>query len=335
MTSFPIHRVATILPFINYLRQQNVLIEKELIRAELPVAAISDPDCFIPSMNYWNFIARIADRERIKDLGFIVGLNSGANAADLGMSKRLLKLPDLDQALAQFCKIASSEISQVSFWLEAKDARTHRLYYKTSYGCRHPAYEHFQWYGLMAAIGVMRLFLGKNWNPIELGLGTSKKPSAKIFEYFPKTRFITGQTLCFITLSNSLLNNKIQPDNDSLENSIFYSRIRIPGDYIATLKLVLRSYLRDKPPSIELVAAIAGQSTRTLQRKLADEGLTYRELLTTVRYETAIELLQNTDRKISDIASQLGYADPTNFSRSFRRTAGVSPREYINDRRGD
>lgn len=329
MTSFPLHRVATVLPFIIYLRQQNVPIEKELIRAKLPVAAITDPDCFIPSKNYWNFIANVAERERVQDMGFVVGLKSGSNAADLGMSKRLLQLPTLNQALVEFCKIASSEISQVSLWLEAKDANTHRLYYQTSYGREHPAYEHFQWYGLMATIAAIRLFLGRHWNPTELGLGSIKTPSVKILEYFPNTRFINEQPVCFITLSNSLLGNPLQPDKDELENSIFYSRIKAPSDYIGALKLVLRSYLRDKAPSLELVAAITDQSTRTLQRQLVDEGLTYRELLTAVRIETAIELMQNTDMNITDIASQLSYADPTNFTRSFRRVAGVSPREYM------
>ncbi|MFW2440510.1 MAG: helix-turn-helix domain-containing protein [Arenicellales bacterium] len=329
MTSFPLHRVATVLPFINYLRQQNVPIEKELIRVKLPVAAIIDPDCFIPSKNYWNFIANVAERERTKDMGFYVGLKSGANAADLGMSKRLLQLPTLKQALVQFCKIASSEISQVSLWLEAKETNTHRLYYQTSYGREHPAYVHFQWYGLMAAIAAIRLFHGKHWNPTEIGLGSIKNPSVKIHEYFPNTQFITGQPVCFITLSNSLLGNPLQPDKNLFENSIFYSRIKAPCDYIGALKLVLRSYLRDKAPPLELAAAITGQSTRTLQRQLASKGLTYRELLTAVRFETAIELMQNTDMKIADISSQLSYADPTNFTRSFRQIAGVSPREYM------
>jgi len=42
------------------------------------------------------------------------------------------------------------------------------------------------------------------------------------------------------------------------------------------LKLALHSYLRDEAPSLELAAAIAGLSTRTLQRQLAEENFTYR-----------------------------------------------------------
>ena len=39
-------------------------------------------------------------------------------------------------------------------------------------------------------------------------------------------------------------------------------------------------------------------------------------------------LLEDTDAKITDIAFELGYGDPTNFTHAFRRWAGVSPRIY-------
>jgi len=70
-TYLPLHRVATALPFIDYLRHSGVPLERELQRARLPVLAMDDPDCFIPSRNYWDFIANVADREGIKDLGFL------------------------------------------------------------------------------------------------------------------------------------------------------------------------------------------------------------------------------------------------------------------------
>jgi AraC-like DNA-binding protein len=47
-----------------------------------------------------------------------------------------------------------------------------------------------------------------------------------------------------------------------------------------------------------------------------------------VRYETDIDLLQDTDNSITDIANLLGYSDPSHFARAFRRMSGVSPGEY-------
>jgi AraC-like DNA-binding protein len=329
MNSLPLHRIATVIPFVDYLHQSGVPVERELHRARLPVLAMEDPDCFIPSRNYWTFIANVANRKGMEDLGFRVGLQSGANAANPGLARRLARLPTLHQALDQFCKTASAEISQVALWLEPAAKNTHRLHYRTSYDCEHPAYVHFQWYGLMATIAAIRLFAGKRWQPREIGLATDETPGKTIRACFPNTRFHQGQAHCFITLGNRLLGKQPRLDEDALLSSPRYSRIKPPGNFIGALKLVLRSYLRDGAPSVELAADIAELSPRTLQRRLADAGLTYRDLLAETRYETAIDLMQDPENRITDIASLLGYTDPSHFARAFRRMAGVSPREYL------
>ena len=329
LTPIPLHRVATVMPFIHYLHQRGANIERELKHANLPVIAMDDPDCFIPSHKYWDFIATVADREGIRDLGFLVGLESGADAADPGMARRLAKLASLYEALEQFSKFATTEISQVALWLEPADNNTHRLHYQTSFGIEHPAYVHFQWYGLMATLSAIQLFAGRRWQPRKIGLGSTTKPGQRIRKHFPQTDFITGQAHCFISISNRLLGKAPQVNEDWLQSSPRYRKIKPPRDFIGTLKLALCSYLRDGAPSLELAAEIADLSTRTLQRRLADEQLSYRGLLDAVRYETAVDLMQTTDNTVTDIANLLGYTDPSHFARAFRRMAGVSPREYM------
>ncbi|HEY9658905.1 MAG TPA: helix-turn-helix transcriptional regulator, partial [Allocoleopsis sp.] len=81
-------------------------------------------------------------------------------------------------------------------------------------------------------------------------------------------------------------------------------------------------------PDITLVAAASGLSVRTLQRHLGEVGLTYSKLVDRVRFNRAMALLQQPDGKLIEIASELGYTDPANFGRAFRRWAGISPREY-------
>ena len=202
LTPIPLHRVATVMPFIHYLHQADARVERELKRTSLPVMAMDDPDCFIPSHNYWDFIANVAEREGIRDLGFLVGLQSGADAADPGIARRLAKLSSLHRAMEQFCKVATTEISQVALWLEPADNSTHRLHYQTSFGIEHPAYVHFQWYGLMATLATIQLFAGRRWQPRTIGLGSTTKPGQTIRKYFPQTDFITGQAHCFISITD-------------------------------------------------------------------------------------------------------------------------------------
>lgn len=96
-------------------------------------------------------------------------------------------------------------------------------------------------------------------------------------------------------------------------------------DIVELLKLMLPSYPDEGIPAL---AEIAGVSTRSFQRKLSHVGLTYSDLLDTVRYENASKLLRDTDSKIIEVAFSSGYTDPAHFSRAFRRIAGVTPRQF-------
>lgn len=80
--------------------------------------------------------------------------------------------------------------------------------------------------------------------------------------------------------------------------------------------------------SLRQVANGLGMSVRTLQRSLSSSGVTYSELLETARYERACRQLERPNQSISDTSRQLGYRDPSNFSRAFQRWSGQSPRAW-------
>jgi AraC-like DNA-binding protein len=72
------------------------------------------------------------------------------------------------------------------------------------------------------------------------------------------------------------------------------------------------------------VAEELGMSTRTLQRRLHEQGTTLYELLDTVRYELAREKLTSR-ANLSVIAAALGFSDARAFTRAFKRWSGVTP----------
>jgi len=80
-----------------------------------------------------------------------------------------------------------------------------------------------------------------------------------------------------------------------------------------------------RAPNIETIAARYNQSTRSLIRHLGNDRTSYRTLVQEVRSSIARDLLLNSDLAVSSIANQLGYSDPANFGRAFRRWFGVSP----------
>jgi len=80
-------------------------------------------------------------------------------------------------------------------------------------------------------------------------------------------------------------------------------------------------------PSIERLAEMLSCSTRTLRRRLKDEGTSYQALLNEIRYALAKDYL-TTRWSIERIADMLGYSDATNFSHAFKRWHGASPKAY-------
>jgi AraC-like DNA-binding protein len=68
-------------------------------------------------------------------------------------------------------------------------------------------------------------------------------------------------------------------------------------------------------------------SERSLQRRLADEGVSFDALLDELRQELALRYLADPKLAISEVAYLLGYSEPSAFHRAFKRWTGVTPAE--------
>ncbi|MBN9063724.1 MAG: AraC family transcriptional regulator [Rhizobiales bacterium] len=79
---------------------------------------------------------------------------------------------------------------------------------------------------------------------------------------------------------------------------------------------------------IGVVAKELNLSTRSLRRKLEEEGTSYREVLQEQRRLKAENLLSSRGLHVSELAGRLGYSDSAVFSRAFKNWTGVSPMEY-------
>lgn len=79
---------------------------------------------------------------------------------------------------------------------------------------------------------------------------------------------------------------------------------------------------------IDQIARRLAMSTRSLQRGLHTMDTSYRDQLDQVRRERALQLLDRAELSVQDVAFMLGYADPRNFYRSFRKWTDMSPRNW-------
>ena len=81
--------------------------------------------------------------------------------------------------------------------------------------------------------------------------------------------------------------------------------------------------------SLDDIARRVASSRRQLQRAYAEiGGTTFREHLTHVRMERAAELLERRGLTVREVAHQVGYRQPAQFAKAFRRHLGVAPSDF-------
>ena len=80
--------------------------------------------------------------------------------------------------------------------------------------------------------------------------------------------------------------------------------------------------------SVEQVASALGMSTRSLQRRLAEHGVSFRTLLHSTRRTLARQYLHREDLEPADIAFLLGFGHVQSFYRAFRRWTGQTPETF-------
>lgn len=92
-------------------------------------------------------------------------------------------------------------------------------------------------------------------------------------------------------------------------------------------EILSRSLTRGRP-DIQAVASEMGMSDRTLQRRLADEGASFKHLLAQTRREQALSYLADPSLEIKEVAFLVGYEDQNSFYRAFRLWEGVTPANW-------
>lgn len=97
---------------------------------------------------------------------------------------------------------------------------------------------------------------------------------------------------------------------------------------IRRVQAEIRSRLVDGTPYIEDVAEALDIRRWTLQRALADEGVSFSDMVEQVRHQLARLYVQQTHVPIADIAFLLGYSEISAFSRAFTRWFDRSPRQF-------
>ena len=132
-------------------------------------------------------------------------------------------------------------------------------------------------------------------------------------------RFVTRNAELLAMLAPQFEEELKQENND--EN--FAERVRI----------AIQQKLTGRRPTIEDIADVLHISSRTLQRRLQDEGLSFQRVLEGARHQLARHYLNNSVLELNEAAYLLGYEDGNSFVRAFRTWEGVPPARWRENQR--
>ncbi|NJL48717.1 MAG: AraC family transcriptional regulator [Leptolyngbyaceae cyanobacterium SM2_5_2] len=318
------------LPVVDFLAQIGCPTDRLLEQISLSSDVLNQPENLVSLYQGSALLENAANLEGLEALGFLVGRQTSLyKLGTLGsILDNSLTLFDLLISLEQVVGMANSGEHASLRW------DNDLVWWK--FHCDQPTQEsnlQAQRYDLGLYLNILHQVLGPAWRPTELRLEGPPCRSLLTMDDF------VGATIHFLCPYNaikipraalSLPYNPLATDADLNLHPDYegFWHSAPARAFFDSLQQLIQSLLPYGCPGIGLVAAASGLSVRSLQRHLAEAGLTYSKLIDQVRFNRAVALLQQSDVKLLEIAMELGYTDPANFARAFKRWTGSSPREY-------
>jgi len=324
----PFIRASALGPFLSFLEDLGAPVDRLSRQARLPGLASQDPEALLPAFSCYRFVELAARQEKLEDIGVLVGqrvssFELGAYGAALQDSSTVYEYLQIG------VKLIGGHSSGTRLWLQSEGDMLRVNQYligPVSAGrCSGDLYT------LLITINTLRQFLGPTWNPGEIRLMAGTEMLLGDRAVFGDAPLITGQRCTSFTVSRSLMQTLVHPPSPATAPGCAVrsgESPAMPTDLRSSAEYLILSLLSDGYSGIQATAEAAGTSPRTLQRRLAEAGVTYAELLSTSRLRVAKNWLTTTDMTIAEISRALGYTVASNFARAFRRQTGLAPAAY-------
>jgi len=174
---------------------------------------------------------------------------------------------------------------------------------------------------------------GDNTQPTKIEFERAEPANRAQFETtFPcDIYFGTGRNQIYFTNEDldrplATANRDIALKNDEVVQSYLSRLLKQSLAKQVTEKIIISLSMGE--PNQEVIANSLHMSSRSLQRKLKEETTSFRQLLDDVRKDLAKNYLVSSQQSVIEIAYQLGFQDPSNFTRAFKRWFSLSPSAF-------
>ena len=314
--------------------QRGIDVQVLLNGTGLAEAQLSDPSTRLTYQQIIsltdNLIRHYPDNKLGLDLGTSININQ------LGMlGYAILSCADLRSAVRLGLKYHSLVDPAFTFeMIEQRDTSAIRL---TSHIPYEPMYRMLCDVFIGLFISLARFLSGQHLTPREVHLNQPRPDYADTYSELCGCPVLFDQPRTEIIVDSTLLDTQVTMADSATaamaeaQCADILARMGPKEGVVAKVRRILLSNPGTFPP-VDTVASHLATSTRTLSRSLQDVGTSYQKILDEVRKEMAIEYLRNSNLPIEELAALVGYSDPSNFHKAFRRWTQHAPSYYREDR---
>lgn len=182
---------------------------------------------------------------------------------------------------------------------------------------------------LLVAVTIARVGTREHVCPIELTTPVLPDPAGPYEEYLGAPIRLGSRHRVVFTLADA---SRPFLTSDEAMWSAFEPALRqrlteveTPRSTTRRVRAALLDLLPGGRATIEQIGRRLAVSTRTLQRRIAEEGTSFQAILAETREALARHYLEHTAMPVTDIALLLGYDEPNSFSRAFKAWTGTTP----------
>jgi AraC-like DNA-binding protein len=196
---------------------------------------------------------------------------------------------------------------------------------------RHHARQNAE-FGIAVILKALREAAGRRIRPTKVGFIRGRASNLREFERFYGCPVEFGAPFDRLEFSAETLALPLVTEDQNLLETlkpICDAASQERGTRKGTLRALVENEMQRVLPhgnmSKPSIAKALGMSARTLSRRLADEGVTYAEVVDDLRQSLALQYVKDPSVSLSQIAWLLGYDEATSFNHAFRRWTGRSP----------
>jgi len=289
-----------------------------------------DPDHELPFILTSRLFARCVEATACKHFGLLIGMR--ADPSSLGIAGFMLSTAhDVNAALLSLRRhldlhdqggavsiVTDGDLTSLSYAIHLSGVSATDQIYDQS---------------IAIACKIMRGLCGEDWNPTKVLLSRPPPLNPALYKNFFKAPIRFNATENAIVFPTRWLQLKLSSEDpflfDYLERKADELHLSQGKDLINELHRFVRNTLITQKCTASSAAQHLGIHERTLNRRLQEQGTTFRDEVNEVRYAMAQSFLTNNSEASNiEIALALGYTDATTFIHAFKRWSGTSPAQW-------